>query len=154
MAYEFYVTIEGTKQGKLKGDSKKKAHKDAIVGLAFEYAVTSPRDAGSGQATGKRQHSPIVITKRWGAATPQLYQALITNEVLKSVLIEFVKTASSGQERIYHTVKLTNAAIVAIEQYANPEDRELEDVSFVCQKIEIENKDGKTMAVDDWHTTA
>lgn len=154
MAYEFYVTIEGTKQGKLKGDSKKKAHKDAIVGLAFEYAVTSPRDAGSGQATGKRQHSPIVITKRWGAATPQLYQALITNEVLKSVLIEFVKVNSAGKEYVYHTIKLTNAAVVSIEQYANPEDHELEDVSFVCQKIEIENKDGKTMVIDDWYTNA
>ncbi len=152
MAYEFYVTIEGSQQGKLKGDSKRKAHKDAITGLAFEYAVTSPRAAGSGQATGRRQHSPITITKRWGAATPQLFQALVTNELLKSVLIEFVKTSPQGKEVVYHTVKLTNANVVSIEQYANPEDRELEEVSISFQKIEIDNKDGGTSAVDDWHT--
>jgi len=29
-------------------------------------------DAASGQATGKRQHKPITITKEWGAATPQI----------------------------------------------------------------------------------
>jgi type VI secretion system secreted protein Hcp len=152
MAYEFYVTIEGSQQGKLKGDSKRKAHKGAITGLAFEYAVTSPRDAGSGQATGRRQHSPITITKRWGAATPQLFQALVTNELLKSVLIEFVKTSPQGKEVVYHTVKLTNANVVSIEQYANPEDRELEEVSISFQKIEIDNKDGGTSAVDDWQT--
>ena len=152
MAYEFYVTIEGSQQGKLKGDSKRKTHKDAIMGLAFEYAVTSPRDAGSGQATGRRQHSPITITKRWGASTPQLFQALVTNELLKSVLIEFVKTSPQGKEVVYHTVKLTNANVVAIEQYANPEDHELEEVSISFQKIEIDNTDGGTSAVDDWHT--
>ncbi len=152
MAYEFYVTIEGTQQGKFKGDSKRRAHKDAITGLAFEYEVTSPRDAVTGQATGKRQHGPVIITKRWGASTPQLFKALITNEVLKSVLIEFIKTAASGEESVYQTIKLTDAAVVTIEQYANPEDRELEDVSFRFQKIEISNKDGNTSVIDDWHT--
>ena len=32
MAYEFYVTIEGTQQGKFKGDSKRRAHKDGEPG--------------------------------------------------------------------------------------------------------------------------
>ena len=36
------------------------------------YAINSPRDAASGQASGKRMHKPITITKEWGAATPQL----------------------------------------------------------------------------------
>lgn len=150
MAYEFYVTIEGTKQGKFKGDSKRRAHKDQIVGLAFDYEVGSLRDAASGQATGKRQHKPVTITKRWGAATPQLYQALITNEILKSVLIEFMKTSPNGEEYVYHKIKLTNAAITLIHQYANADTREVEDVSFVFQKIEIENIDGKTSVTDDW----
>ena len=37
-----------------------------------EYRVTSPRDAASGQASGKRMHKPFTIVKEWGAATPQL----------------------------------------------------------------------------------
>ena len=35
-----------------------------------QYQVTSPRDAASGQATGKRMHKPFTIVKEWGAATP------------------------------------------------------------------------------------
>jgi hypothetical protein len=40
--------------------------------LAFQYGVKSPCDAATGQASGKRQHQPIVITKAWGTASPQL----------------------------------------------------------------------------------
>ena len=36
------------------------------------YEVTSPRDIATGQASGKRMHKPFVITKEWGAASPQL----------------------------------------------------------------------------------
>ena len=150
MAYEFYVTIEGTKQGKFKGDNPNKAHKDQITGLAFDYAVIAPRDPASGLPTGKRQHKPVTITKRWDAATPQLFKALVTNEVLKWVKIEFVKTSSAGKEYVYHKLTLTDATVVDIHQHANAETLEQEDVSFIFRKIEIENVDGKTVAIDDW----
>ena len=39
---------------------------------AVYHTVKSPRDAASGQATGKRMHKPITITKEWGASTPLL----------------------------------------------------------------------------------
>ncbi len=34
--------------------------------------VVSPREAGSGMATGRRQYAPVKIVKEWGAASPQL----------------------------------------------------------------------------------
>ena len=37
-----------------------------------QYRVTGPRDAASGQASGKRMHKPFTIVKEWGAASPQL----------------------------------------------------------------------------------
>jgi type VI secretion system secreted protein Hcp len=157
MAYEFYMTIEGTKQGKFKGESIRDKHKDKLEGLAFEWKVQSPRDIATGQASGKRQHLPIKVTKEWGAASPQIFHALCTNEVLKSVLFEFIRTTAEGAEEIHHTIKLTNATISELHPYigmAKHEERtdvhELEEVSFTYQKIEIENKIAKTMAVDDW----
>lgn len=33
-------------------------------------AIVSPRDAASGQASGKRMHKPFTITKEWDSATP------------------------------------------------------------------------------------
>ena len=92
MAYEFYVTVEATKQGRLKGESTRERKGDRLSGISFHYSVGSPRDAASGQASGKRQHQPVSFVKEWGAASPQLFQAAVTNEVLKSVLFEFVRT--------------------------------------------------------------
>jgi type VI secretion system secreted protein Hcp len=158
MAHEFYVTVEGSKQGKLKGESPREQHKDKLPGLGFHYSVSSPRESGSGQATGRRTHQPVSFVKEWGAATPQLFQALCTNEVLKSVLFEFVRTNDNGEEYVFHTIKLTNAQVNEIEQYVEPpptqsqETGPLEKISFTFQRIELENRDGKTMAVDDWRS--
>jgi type VI protein secretion system component Hcp len=69
----FSVTIEGTKQGVFAA-----AKGGNIAGLRFGYTVKSPRDAATGQATGRRQHGPVVVTKMVGTASPQIFQALTT----------------------------------------------------------------------------
>ena len=155
MAYEFYVTVEGTKQGKFKPESTREARDDRLTGLAFRYSVQSPRDAATGMAGGKRIHRPITFVKEWGAASPQFFQALCTNEILKSVLFEFIRKNPDGERYVFHTIKLTNASVSEIEQYLEgvdgaDGDPELEKISMTFQRIELENRDGKTMAVDDW----
>jgi type VI secretion system secreted protein Hcp len=157
-ANEFYVTIQGQKQGKFRGESTKRGQEGKIVGLAYEYGVKSPRDASSGQATGKRQHSPITFSKEWGATTPQLFLALVNNETLTSVTFEFVRAgAKNGTDEIFQVVKLTNAQISSIAHHARAatdgkvtagESPGLEDVSIVFEKIEIENRPAGISASD------
>jgi type VI secretion system secreted protein Hcp len=164
MAYEFYLKVEGSKQGKFKGDGISSKHKDEISGLKFHYEVMSPRDAATGQASGKRQHKPIMVTTEWGAFSPQLFQALTTNETLKKVDISFYKTNKMGEEQVYSTMKLTNANVTGAKFYGGIEDgadgssakhasvgggHELTEWSFTFQKIEFEAE--KSMAVDDWY---
>ena len=43
--------------------------------IALDYTVVSPRDAASGQASGKRMHKPLMLTKEWGRS------AKPTNEI-------------------------------------------------------------------------
>ena len=164
MAYQFYVAIKGKKQGAFKGESPQDAQRSKIEGLAFEYEVKSPRDLATGQLSGKRQHLPITIVKEWGAATPQLFTACVTNEVLPEVTFEFRKTNQNGEEYIYHKIKLTDATISTVRQFtsgatdgasstkhsSSADTKELEAVSFTFRKIEVENTDGKTTAMDDW----
>ena len=164
------VSIKGTKQGQFKGESPRQSAQDKVEALSFSFEVASPRDAATGLASGKRTYKPLQITKQIGASSPQLFQALTTNEVLKTVTLEFMKTNPSGEEYVYYTIKLTNATIASLRQHTAGDDGtggtggtggsksasaadtlQLEDVSFSFQKIEIESKDGKTMAVDDWH---
>jgi type VI secretion system secreted protein Hcp len=116
MANEFYVTIQGVKSGRFHGESTKTFHKDKITGLEFFYEVAVPRDATTGLPTGRRQHLPIRFIKEWGAASPQIFQALVNNETLTSVLFEFVQAAPDGKEETFQTIKLTGAAITAFRQ--------------------------------------
>ena len=155
MAAEFYVTIEGTKQGALTGESTRAKHEGSLDGLAFHYSVAHPRDAGSGMATGRRIHQPITFVKQWGAASPQIFQALVTNETIKSAVFEFVRTDENGEEVVFHTIKVSSARVTEIEQFiddsaAAQDTKGLEKISLVFQRIEIENVAGQTSAIDDF----
>jgi len=145
-----YVTIDGVKQGKFKGESTQMTHKDTIEVLGFDYEVSSA-------STGKRQQSPIIFTKAWGAASPQLLQALYSNETLKTVTFEFYWQDASGKEYVYHTITLTNATVAKINKEGgnlrsdNANDtHELENLSLTFEKIEISDNLGKTSASDNW----
>src|SRR5262245_3728475 len=125
MAHEFYMTIEGAKQGKFKGEAGRggsKPRSGTIPGIRFVLDATSPRDSASGQASCKRTYKPILITKEWGASSPQLFQALVSNEQIKTAVFEFVKTNPNGEEYVYHRVKLTNASIASIKAYLDLTD--------------------------------
>src|ERR1051326_3312622 len=99
MAYRFYVTIQGAKQGKFKGETEQKGFgAGKIGGVRYMASAQAPRDIATGMASGKRQWQPIRFTKRWDSASPQLMQALVTNEVLTSVLFEFTQTDPTGKE--------------------------------------------------------
>lgn len=43
-----------------------------VSNSADTFTLSSPRDAASGQASGKRQWAPIKITKEWSSASPIL----------------------------------------------------------------------------------
>jgi hypothetical protein len=81
----YYVRVAA---GDLDGDG---LADDAVLKLTCDggalkqahYAVTGPRDAASGQASGKRMHKPITVVKEWGAATPQLMAMKPTYDVKK-----------------------------------------------------------------------
>jgi type VI secretion system secreted protein Hcp len=168
-ADNIYVSVKGTKQGQFKGDALHQNLPDKMVARKFFYEVTSPRDAATGMVIARRQHKPVVITKEWGASSPQLFQALVGSEPLTEVRIDFVGTdPKSGQEMLTHRIRLTNAAVANIvhttdepgpagaagtaKQATGIGQPHLEVISFTFQRIEMEDLIGKTIAVDDMRT--
>ena len=153
------MAIRGTKQGQFKGQSTGRGQEKWIPCSQFLLSLTAPRDNATGVASGRRQYSPIVVTKDWGAASPQIMSAAATNELLPSVEFEFLRTNAQGMEYVFQTVTLTHPTISAFKEYIGfpdagepPNPHPLEDVSFTFQKIEVTNNDGKTTAMDDWST--
>ena len=139
----FSLTIEGTRQGLFPGGKG-----GAIPGYRFGYGVMTPRDAATGLSTGRRVHAPVVVTKLVGTASPQILQALVTNEGLKSVVVDL----PGGEGGIGYTIKLTNALISEIKQHSEVVDGRfvlLEDVSFVFQAIEVQDPVTRTIAMDN-----
>jgi type VI secretion system secreted protein Hcp len=147
----FYVSIVGGKQGKFKGESAKGGRANAIEGLAFHYEVATPRDTATGMATGKRQHGAVSLVKRWDAASPQLYQAALQNEILSSVLFEFLRVNAEGNEEVFESIKLTNAAVTSFKQHVQSDQaqtQELEEITFTFNAIQFEAS--KTLVADSW----
>jgi len=145
-----YVKVVGKKQGTFKGDGlTSRAHLDQMLASAFDYGLVSPRDLATGQASGKRQHKPVVITKEWGPSMPQFLAAAATNEVLTKVTMEFWDTDAKGVQRAHFVVSLTDASVSEVRQrLAN--DLLTEDLSFTFRKITVEDKIGRTTFMDDW----
>lgn len=136
-----FVSATAANQGAIKGESSQPGKEHQIAALALDYVLTSPRDVATGQATGKRLHSPLSIVKEWGAATPQLFHALFRNETLKTVEIDCYGVDLQGKEGLVHKVKLTNALVTSIRQVTRglrglSGVRDLETVAFSFGQIE------------------
>jgi type VI secretion system secreted protein Hcp len=146
----FYVGIKGTAaQNTFKSEVKPPLPRTGtIAGIRFSYQATL-QVAQAGLPAGRRQYSPITFTKVWGPSSPQFVTALATNETLTKVTFEFA----------HQTITLTNAHVSSIKRYVGvpmgneaADTRELEDISFTFQKIEIVDQVGGT-AMDDWMAT-
>jgi type VI secretion system secreted protein Hcp len=151
-----YVTVEGTKQGLMAKENGTQDTFGRFEGLGFEYEVQAVRDPASGEPTRKRQHSVVTVTKEWGASSPQLLEALVGDELLKSVMLQFVQLAPGGNMVAYATIKLTGAYVVGVRnvvaapQAGVPADpRLLQEVSFAFDKIEFTHLNGGVRAEDD-----
>jgi type VI secretion system secreted protein Hcp len=123
-----YVTIHGRAHGPFRGNDKDWS--DGAL-LSFSYGVESPRDISSGQASGKRQHQPVVITKEWGASSQQLYQAFVSNEVLTSVVIQIVGLNGNKPKKKSRAIHLSNAVISHMKHIGGGKYM----VSFVYEEI-------------------
>lgn len=158
-AQTIILSAEGTKQGKFKGESIKSKFADKSELTGFLQEVNSPRDVTSGQATGKTIYQPVILLKKTGAASPQFFQALATNEILKKVVIDFYRPDANGQEVNYYSVTLENVSVAGYKQFIGPLENEkfnpdnnllFDEIKLTFQKITVEDKNGKTMATDDW----
>ena len=157
MAQAFYITVQGQKQGAIKGDVTLKGHEGAILGLALSHDIVSPRDPQSGLPTGRRMHKPLTVTIPWGSATPKLLTALYNNENLTSVHLSFWRPTAAGAEAQFMTIDLTNANVAdLVSRVPNAGDpglvkmEEYNEISLTYQKIKTTYTDGGITATDDW----
>jgi len=136
---DIFVSIKGAKQGVIKGDATAKGHEGQIIVSTFDHDVKVPRDASTGVASGKRQHSPVTFRVTAGPHTPQLLQALASNEMLPSVVFDFVGAMDGTGKASNFKVTLTNAQLSDVHQKASAARSSwTDDVSVVFQRIDVQ----------------
>lgn len=163
MALTAYLSLKGSKQGAIKGDVIQKGRENQIAVYAANHQINTPFDAVTGLRTGKQVHKPLMITKEIDRSTPQLFQALITNEAISEFILRFWSprksgpAAASGVEVQIYTITLTNASIVSIETNMdnNKIDSNLklpvfEMVAFAYDSIEWKWMDPVITATGAW----
>lgn len=87
-------------------------------------AGTAPRDAATGQASGKRQHEPFVIMKLVDAASPKLAQACASGKHFTSVEVDL-----GGQHYELWDV------VIAADQKSSGGEKPTETITLTYQKI-------------------
>jgi len=146
MALNSYLRLKGRQQGDIKGSVTQKGRENRIAVIAFSHEIASPRDAASGQAIGKRRHGPLVITKELDRSSPLLRAALVANEIITSLTLDFFSPqkagTGTGTEVNDFTITLANASIASVRMTTPnnkvPELSKLatyEEIAFAYQKI-------------------
>ena len=134
-AFDAYMTIKGAKQGQFKGEAMSSQIRLVNVVRDTPMATAMP--------TGRRMHSTITITKEIDKASPMIFQALSTNEVLSEVVINF--NGASGGPKTAQKIVLTNATILSVRKAGGNEI-----ITLDYQNIQVTWTDGGKTATDDW----
>lgn len=93
------------------------------------------------------------ITKAWSAASPQFLKALLTNEVLNPVVIEFYVDDARGVRVLDHTLKLSGALVSSIKHQSigtagATTAPSTETIEFIFGQIELIDARSKNSALD------
>ncbi len=143
------MKVTGHKQGAFKGDDNAPPRLAGLITVTgYQFDIVSPRDSATGQASGKRQFKPVVVTHVMGGSSPQFLTAAATNETLTSVVINFFRTNREDGSVNYYRVTLTDATVSEVRQYTSGADL-LEDDSFTFRKIQQEDLIAHTIFEDD-----
>ena len=117
-----YLKLVGETSGEIRGPVRDRdvAKEGSILLLAVEHGIVSPRDSATGQATGKRQHLPITLTKETDNTSPFFYRFIVRNEPIKTAEIIFFGSGSqsglsAGREAIQYKITLTKAFVSKVE---------------------------------------
>jgi len=155
---ELFWKAKGGSQGDLQNSCDSKGYEKFSRIIGISWGIKSPRDIATGQASGKRVHGDLIITKQIDKSSPLLLQAMFTNEVIKESEFAYVDILGHGQMQAKTgrvlTIKTTNGFISEIEGGSTPEGVMIEQIHLIYHHIMFRHEPGSTEATDDRTGTA
>lgn len=160
-----YLTISGATQGEISkgansadsmGNNWQEGHEDECLIQALLTNVAVPTDPQSGTPTGQRVHLPTSFTKQFDKASPLLWNALASGELLQMTL-KFYRTNTAGQQEHYFTIAWEDVILVSgrasIPNCLDPDNKNyshMEDWQFSYRKVSWTQEKAGTSGSDDW----
>ncbi len=129
----------------IKGESSQKdlGREDSIECLEYEQGATTPVEPTTGQASGRRQYTPLKIRKRIDASSPLLWVAMTKNEKIEGTF-KFYRPNPDGDgtHEQFYTVEIKGGYISGIHQMLGKTivpgvsiEQPMEEVVFVFHEI-------------------
>jgi len=170
MALDADIKVVGSVQNAFKHQSSIKTRAGTSIVTRSTHGLIAPRDPSSGLASGKRQHKEMTCTVLLDSSIVNFYTALSTNEVLKTVTVNFYQTTAStlnvsgkagmgGEGKPAITWLLENAVVSELDYFqpfsraVDPEEKHKDQhftVKFTYQKITVTWTEGGVTYTDDW----
>src|SRR5512144_1326330 len=131
---------------------------NSIECVFFESGILTAREAGSGMATGRRQHQPLLIRKRIDKSTPLIAKALVENQVIEGKFKFFrPNPTGDGTTEQFYTIEIKKGRIASQRQWspdtivpASTLEPPLEEVTFVFHTIVWTYTNGGVTHEDTW----
>jgi type VI secretion system secreted protein Hcp len=129
------------------GDSTKAVQADdnvenTIECLSFHYKLSTQTTGQQPTITGKRVHYPVEITKRFDKSSPNLFRALVQNEIIEATFKFYRPDPAAGAPEHYFTYMGGQGRLVTVESESAlilDASKEMypdtEKVSFVFKKL-------------------
>ena len=144
----------------VKGESTQSSmgRADSIECITYEQSVSSAREAATGMVTGRRQFSPLKVTKRIDKSSPLLLKALSQNEKVEGVFKFFRPNPSGdGTTEQFYTAEIKEGNIASVKQLIamtiKPEtagEPPMEEITFVFRTITWTYTNGGVTHTDSW----
>lgn len=135
---DVFLAVVGKKQGPLKGECRAVGHVDEISVLSWQWGMSAPTAVGSTQATRRRVHEALIVTKQLDTASTRLMSALAINEELKSVTLSLRKAGDHKDD--FFTITLEAGRVSSLHVESDDNGGVHEVVKFAFQKIEVSYK--------------
>jgi len=130
MAFVAYMTITGAVQKDLHPTASTNKsigqvstgnadYADKITVLGFSSSIVIPRDMVTGVSTSSQVLEPVTFSKYFDKASPLLWQALATNELLTEIACEFWRPnyEGKGAPEKFFTIKWTTCTLIGGKAY-------------------------------------
>jgi type VI secretion system secreted protein Hcp len=141
MAFEGYMSFKGKTQGQFKGSVPRKQGGHPVLGghpiIGFKFGVESPRDASSGLPSGKRQHSPLVVTREVDSSSPVLFQACLAHVQFDTAELVIPTQSAGGRVVKNNKIELTNGLITHIALAPSKGGKRREAVTLEYEGIKV-----------------